>query len=177
MLNPAVNRPVADTTRWGKAQRLRNYLLLSVAVGLVWGYALLWVIAHYRIAGNETESLPDTLFIVELGQYAPTRGELVPFRIGAGVNHYPSGMIFIKRVLGVPGDVLTWQGDTAYIAGQRIGVAYSHTPRGDALARTPAGVIPANHYFVATPHPDSYDSRYQAIGFVSDQQIIGRVVW
>ena len=178
MLAQTLNNPTpATTARWHKARRLRNYLLLSVLVGSVWGYALLWVIAHYRFAGNETDSLPDAFFIVALGQHVPQRGELLPFRIGASVRHYPTGMIFIKQVVGMPGDALVWQGDTAYVGGQRVGVARSHTPSGDVLVRTPAVVIPPEHYFVATEHPDSYDSRYQDVGLVSAAQIAGRVLW
>lgn len=177
MLAQTRNNPTPVTARWHKARRLRNYLLLSVAVGSVWGYALLWVIAHYRFAGNETDSLPDAFFIVELGQYLPQRGELLPFRVGGSVRHYPTGMIFIKQVIGMPGDALVWQGDTAYVAGQRVGVARSHTSTGEVLARIPAGVIPPEHYFVATSHPDSYDSRYQDVGLVSAAQIAGRVIW
>ena len=177
MLAQTINSPTLATARWNKARRLRNYLLLSVVVGTVWGYALLWMIAHYRFAGNETKSLPDAFFIVELGQYLPQRGELLAFRIGATVRHYPTGMMFIKRVVGMPGDAITWQGDSVRVAGNLIGIAQSHNHQGEVLARTPAGLIPAGHYFVATAHPDSYDSRYQDVGLVSTAQIAGRVLW
>lgn len=168
--------------RWAKARRLRNYLGLVLLVGLVWGYALLWLAQHYRVAGNETASLPDKFFILSLtGQgirHAPlVRGSLVAFRVGFAVRHYPAGMVFIKRVVGLPGDAITWQGDSVYVAGARVGVAKLRNRFGEAMPRTPPGVIPAGHYFVATPHPDSYDSRYAEIGLPGDRDVAGDVLW
>lgn len=150
---------------------------MSLAVGLVWGAALLWFIQHYRIAGNETDSLPDRLFLVERGQYPVARGDKLAFHVGDRIRHYPVGMVFIKPVVGMPGDRITWQGDSVYVAGQAIGKAKPRNRFGESMTRTAAGVIPVGHYFVATPHPDSYDSRYTDIGLVSDSQIMGRVVW
>lgn len=163
--------------RWRQAKRVRNYLLLSLTVGLVWGYVLLWVIQHYRIAGNETDSLPDKFFLVELGRYSIMRGDLLAFHVGERVRHYPTGMVFIKRVVGMPGDRIEWFGDTVQVAGQPVGKAKPQNRFGEPLGRTPAGVIPAGHYFVATQHPDSYDSRYADVGLVQDSQRYGRVIW
>lgn len=168
--------------RWAKARLLRNYLLLSLAVALVWGSALLWAIGHYRVAGNETDSLPDKFFIVALAKAgqppAPVvRGGLLAFHVGAGVRHYPVGMVFIKRVAGVPGDRIEWRGDAVYVAGKRVGKAKHRNRFGEVMGWTPAGTIPAGHYFVATPHPDSYDSRYAEVGLVQAGQIAGEVLW
>ena len=45
-----------------------------------------------------------------------------------------------------------------------------------ALARAEAavGVIPAGHYYVYAPHKDSLDSRYALVGWISEEEIIGR---
>lgn len=133
---------------------------------MVWGAALLWVIAHYRVAGNETASLPDRFFIVEQGVHSVRRDELLAFHVGAGVRHYPSGMVWVKIVVGLPGDSIEWRGDVVTVAGKVMGKAKAVNRFGETLARTPAGIIPVGHYFVATPHPDSYDSRYQDIGLI-----------
>jgi conjugal transfer pilin signal peptidase TrbI len=168
---------MATPERLEKARRLRNYLLLSLGVGVVWGTALLWVIAHYRLAGNETNSLPDRFFIVEQGMHPVLRNERLAFHVGTGVRHYPIGMVWVKIVVGLPGDKIEWHGDEVRVAGKSIGKAQPSNHQGEPLARTPAGIIPVGHYFVATPHPDSYDSRYQDIGLIRDDQIAGRVVW
>ncbi|WMP17320.1 S26 family signal peptidase [Thiothrix lacustris] len=168
---------MATPERLEKARRLRNYLLLSLGVGVVWGTALLWVIAHYRLAGNETNSLPDRFFIIEQGLHPVLRDELLAFHVGAGVRHYPSGMVWVKSVVGLPGDSIEWHADVVTVAGKVVGKAKAVNRFGETLTRTPAGIIPAGHYFVATPHPDSYDSRYSDIGLIGDAQIAGRVVW
>ena len=152
-------------------------LLLSLAVGLVWGWVLLWVIAHYQVSLNETDSLPDKFFVVGRGYHTPVLGEEMAFRVGEGVRHYPIGMTWVKRVAGVPGDKIEWHGDVVSVGGKAIGKALATNRYGEAMARVPAGVIPAGHYFVTTPHPASYDSRYADIGLISDQQVVGKVIW
>ncbi|PZR43703.1 MAG: hypothetical protein DI537_61865 [Stutzerimonas stutzeri] len=38
----------------------------------------------------------------------------------------------------------------------------------------PVGVIQEGHYYMTAPNPDSLDSRYALVGWVSDEQIVGR---
>jgi conjugal transfer pilin signal peptidase TrbI len=42
-----------------------------------------------------------------------------------------------------------------------------------ALFPTEDGVIPPGHYFVATPNPNSLDSRYSIAGTVPQTAIVG----
>ncbi len=77
----------------------------------------------------------------------------------------------------MPGDEIIWVGDTVYVAGKPVGTAKSENRFGEALEKTPAGVIPNGKYFVATSHPDSYDSRYREMGLVADAQVAGEVLW
>jgi conjugal transfer pilin signal peptidase TrbI len=163
--------------RLAKARRLRNYVGLSFLVAIPLVFALNWVIAHYMVAGNETESLPDKFFIVERGMHPVERGELMAFRVGERVRHYPVGMIFVKRVVGVPGDEITWVGDVVYVAGKPVGKAKVQNRFGEALESIPVGAIPSGKYFVSTTHPDSYDSRYREVGLVDDSQVAGKAIW
>ncbi|VWB77838.1 S26 family signal peptidase [Burkholderia seminalis] len=54
-----------------------------------------------------------------------------------------------------------------------IGYAKPLSLAGMALFPTEDGVIPPRHYFVATPSPDSLDSRYSIVGTVPQSAIVG----
>ena len=160
-----------------RARNLRNYLGLSlgIAVVFIWGWR--WITDHYLIAGNETNSLPDAFFIVEKGRFEFKLHDKIAFVAGPSIRHYPISLIFIKEVCGVGGDRITWRSNEIYINTQRIGVAKTVNRFGEPMQHTPAGVIPPQHYFVSTPHPDSYDSRYTDVGLVDSSRIVGRVLW
>lgn len=177
MASQTLQSPDVLAVKLDKARRLRNYAGLSFLVALPLGFAMNWLVGHYMVAGNETESLPDKFFVVERGLHTVNRGELLAFHVGSDVRHYPVGMVFIKQVVGMPGDEIIWVGDTVYVAGKPVGTAKSENRFGEALEKTPAGVIPNGKYFVATSHPDSYDSRYREMGLVADTQVAGEVLW
>jgi len=41
------------------------------------------------------------------------------------------------------------------------------------LKAGPTGRVPDGCYYMGSPHKDGFDSRYAAIGFVCDRQIVG----
>ena len=45
---------------------------------------------------------------------------------------------------------------------------------GQPLAPGPTGTLPTGRFYVRAPHPDSLDSRYALLGWISESQIIGR---
>lgn len=69
--------------------------------------------------------------------HAPRRGDIIVFR-------YPENedFVFIKRVVGVPGDVLQARGGTLYVNGRALPEGYVRRVRGDAVPTEPAGPIP-----------------------------------
>jgi signal peptidase I len=128
----------------------------------------------------------------------PRRGDIVVFR-------YPEdpSVPFIKRVVGVPGDHVTYRDQTLYLNGEPVpvedeGIGFAGPLRAPALQRIEnlggrrhrilvdpraAGpgadtVVPQGHYFVLGDNRDnSRDSRYW--GFVPDEYLIGRAffIW
>ena len=91
-----------------------------------WFPLLLWVIAAhlafgraYLVALNLTESLPGTLFLVEKDVMA-ARGELMAFRWEANWP-YPRGSLFLKRLIGLPGSVVTATGRDFRVDGESVG--------------------------------------------------------
>ncbi len=133
----------------------------------------LWVsTAWVSYTLNATNSLPGTLYVIQKGA-AVHRGDLVAYRWHGGAT-YPAGTIFIKRVMGKAGDVVRSDESKYWVNGTYIGMAKSHSKAGVALVAAQPGVIPAGELFVATPHPDSLDSRYALSGNVKQTDILGR---
>lgn len=128
------------------------------------------------------------LLVYKIGK--PSYGDVVVFDVPE------EGRRFIKRIIGVPGDTIEVNGDDVLVNGEKIeepylaeAIAASHE-RGETYNglsdyfRFPNdyyqdNVVPEGHYFVMGDNrSDSKDSR--AIGFVSEDEIIGRadvVMW
>jgi conjugal transfer pilin signal peptidase TrbI len=103
-----------------------------------WFPLLLWVIAAhlafgraYLLAWNITESLPGTLFLVEKN-VMPARGELMAFRWEDNWP-YPRGSLFLKRLIGLPGSLVTATGRAFFVDGEPVGRAKEHATTGEPL--------------------------------------------
>lgn len=126
----------------------------------------------YLVALNLTESLPGTIFLIEKG-IMPQRGELVAFRWEANWP-YPRGCIFVKKLVGLPGSVVSAKGREFFVDGTPVGRAKERARTGEPLDIGPRGKITEGRYYVAGTHPDSLDSRYQLTGWVGQDQIVGK---
>jgi conjugal transfer pilin signal peptidase TrbI len=138
---------------------------------------MLWLLSHFIAIGpNRTGSLPireyPIVLVLKDGE-VPARGGLVGFRPEPN-RFYPADSLFVKRLAGLPGDRVTYEGGTFHINGMPVATTKPRAKDGQALEPGPVGVLPACRYFVATDHPDGYDSRYRDIGWVGCSQIVGR---
>ncbi len=117
--------------------------------------------------------LPFTdITIIPGGQ--PERGDIIVFE-------YPvePDKDFIKRVIGVPGDVVEIKNKDVYVNGERLEQGYTmhtenHIIPGEKTKRDNFGpvTVPENEYFVLGDNRDnSYDSRFW--GFVEDRALKG----
>jgi conjugal transfer pilin signal peptidase TrbI len=130
-----------------------------------------WVRTEMGFAINMTESLPQRFFLVRFNQ-KPKVGDFIIFK---GLEHLklPAALTFTKQVKGKGGDIVTRQERDFFINGHWVGKAKMHSLKGKPLAVGPVGMIPEGQYYVATEHKDSFDSRYQQMGWISDAQCIG----
>jgi len=135
--------------------------------------AIVYTGMHFTLGVNVTPSLPYTVCLIVKGEFTPRRGDLVAFRWPGG-GPYPAGLVFSKRVRGLPGDEVRAVGRDFLVNGQPVGRAKESSARGELLALGPTGVIPAGHYYVAGAHPDSLDSRYALAGWIRREALIGR---
>lgn len=153
-----------------KIKRLYLNLCGFVGVtGLAIGLSTIWL--TYTI--NLTHSLPGHLYVIYRG--APVeRGDLLAFRWHGGAT-YPAGTTFIKIAVGGSGDVVKRVGNAFWVNGRYIGIAKTRSKAGVPLTPAQAGVIPQGQYFVATPSPDSLDSRYALTGNIKQGDVLGKV--
>jgi signal peptidase I len=95
------------------------------------------------------------------------------------------GALYIKRVIGTPGDMVTSKNDKLYINGKNIPEPYlnnSYERKAHKLGElytnnfTLKERVPKDSYFVMGDHRDvSKDSRY--FGFVKRSALVGRVIF
>jgi signal peptidase I len=132
--------------------------------------------------------------VLELGR--PERGDVVVFRLPSD----PSTN-FIKRLVGLPGDTITYVNSRIFVNGEEVPVEPVGTWQGpgqppSVLARERLGgkahevlfipgrpsiegtfVVPEGHYFMMGDNRDnSRDSRYSGVGFVPEENVVGKAV-
>lgn len=138
----------------------------------------LWMIRdHYRIGWNLTESLPQKVFIVKVGEM-PAKGDYVAFswhpKFDSLVAPYPNEAMFIKIVAGIPGDVVQVTNREVSVNGESVGYAKPTSRTGLPLQETKPGSISNGQLYVRGTHRDSFDSRYALVGNVLVEHVIGK---
>lgn len=156
---------------------LRRPLVLTGLVLLPLGWAAADAFGKdHAFLINASPSLPHWAFWLDrkapiargsLIFFAPPQSRLIEVHFGTGAQ------LFGKRVLGVPGDVVSHQGNAVFINGRRVAERLDKTRLGIVLHQGPSGRIPEGCYYTGTAHPRGLDSRYAEIGWVCRPQIIG----
>ena len=150
------------------------------AANLAWQFALLVCIAFVvvgirpgqvsgfsmepRIASDEYVLIDALAF--RFGK--PSRGDIVAFR------HASAGRaVYIKRVIGIPGDRVAIRAGTVRVNGVALAEPYVHFRDGRSF---PEVAVPAGSYYVLGDNRgNSEDSR--AWGFVPENAFIGRAMF
>jgi signal peptidase I len=99
------------------------------------------------------------------------RGDILVFKAPPAENCGTPVKDLVKRVIGLPGDHLTSNGNTIYVNGKVLKITWTHyEPLGRAIGNV---TVPKNDYFMmGDNYPDSCDSRYW--GPVPRSDIVGR---
>jgi signal peptidase I len=133
--------------------------------------------------------------LVAIGE--PRRGDVIVFRLPSDPSTH-----FIKRLVGLPGDHVLVRDNRIFINGTPMTLTFDGTYSGDfGFAGSPLGIerfgqtahvvmfaparfaadfegtVPADHYFfMGDNRNDSEDSRFQKVGFVPDEYLVGRAI-
>lgn len=159
------------------SHKVRRWLAIGgLGLCLAGGSALAAWRDEHALLINTTQSLPNWAFWIDRSR-VPHRGDFVVFnppRTPLIVAHF--GKVpapFAKRVLGMPGDVVTREGSVVRIGGHEVARLKAFSKHGEKLAPGPMGRIPEHCYYLGTAHVDGFDSRYADVGFVCQDRIVG----
>jgi len=128
---------------------------------------------HFMIGVNISPSLPQRFFLIAKGE-AVTKGDYVAFRWHGQGGFYVGQPTFTKKVIGVAGDVVTVKGQEVFINGQLVALAKQQSSTGKPMEVAHAKVLGKGEFFVYAPNPSSLDSRYSVVGYISNDDVIGR---
>ena len=108
----------------------------------------------------------------------PDRGEIAAFRVPAPAEAWcedtRAGDIFIKRVVGLPGETVEERAGVIYVDGERLSEHYIHDERAVESSFPPTKVPAASYFMLGDDRVGSCDSRL--FGFVPRRSVEGKVV-
>ena len=193
MRNDKVQRePIVLSPKKGKFREYVEAFGIALVIALVVRTLLLQAFKIPSSSMENTLLVGDHIFVNKFiyGYHIPfTKGRVLQFKspergdIIVFVFPEDTEKDFIKRVIGVPGDVIEVRQKTVYLNGQPIREDYARfvegaDPEGLVRARDdmPAIQVPPGKYFVMGDNRDrSYDSRFW--GFVDSEAVIGKAMF
>lgn len=163
----------APAPGWGALGLLRD-----VAISIV--LAVILIVFIYQPVKVEGTSMMPALTDQErifINKYTYKLGSGTIARLDLVVFHYPydPSQSYIKRIIGLPGDIVLVDDGTVYVNGAQLNEPYVPRKYRDHIS-VAREVVPPNHYFVLGDHrSSSNDSR--AWGFVDRKEIYGKAVF
>ena len=177
-MEPTDDAPAPPKKR-SRKRGLTEWLIVLVVAVLASFLVRAYVVQTYFIP---SKSMKPTLYVgnrimvdklaVEFGHI--NIGDIVVFKAPPEVAIKCSDTVpdLVKRVIGLPGDVLTSKGNTIYVNGKPLHQKWTVYP--DLGVPIQPTTVPAGHYFMmGDNHPDSCDSR--TWGTVPRSDLIGKV--
>ncbi len=101
------------------------------------------------------------------------RGDIVVFP-------YPDdeSVLFVKRVIGLPGDVVEIIEGNVYINGEQLDEPYVSSPIIDSTRNSGPYIVPEGHLFMMGDNRgNSEDSRYWENTYLEEDKIVGKVLF
>lgn len=152
-----------------------EYAKALLQAGILAAIIIIFVAQSHLVDG---QSMENTLFdrerlMVDKLSYRfiePKRGEIIVFK-------YPKNpkSRFVKRVIGIPGDVIEIRDRVVYVNGVPLDEPYIKAPT--YYNMSPVKVLP-NHVFVMGDNRNnSLDSRFADVGQIPYELIVGRALF
>lgn len=161
-----------------RVQTVLKVWLFVVAVLLAGIVSLKLVSDKYIVSHNVSDSLPQTLFLIDKTA-SVKKGDYVAFvyhNQGAD-DPFPEGVYFTKLVVGVEGSKVTSnESRMVFVDNQYVGYAKPTSKLGVPLELIANQTVPAGSLYVMGTHKDSYDSRYARVGLIKSSDIVGKAI-
>ena len=104
----------------------------------------------------------------------PERGEIVVFDVPELAKaRCGAGGVFVKRIIGLPGELFEERHGYVFINGKRLKESYIKADRRDFMNHHPVKIDPGNYFMMGDNRQSSCDSRVW--GTVPRKNIIGKV--
>lgn len=148
---------------------LRYLVIALIAVFLLTTF----VFQIVRVDGNSMETTLHDKEFMFVTKYQYLFGD--PQRFDVVTCQYPDrgNTLFVKRIVGIPGDVVAVHGGVLYINGEAVEEPYLNTLPYYDLTET---VVEEGHYFVLGDNrARSNDSHSDQVGQLARDQIVGKV--
>ncbi len=154
-------------------------LVTYVGIILIVVIIRIFVIDPIRVDGSSMNTTLADGEIMLLNKFIYKKGDIKRFDIVVikEDDHY-----IIKRVIGMPGEVIEYRDNKLYIDGKEMSDPYPSTETDDfSIENIGHKKIPGDSYFVMGDNrAASLDSRYSEVGTVKKKLIVGRaklVIW
>jgi signal peptidase I len=157
-------------SRYKKVIRSTIYALITVAAVSVL-VATLWMPVLQIYGSSMTPTLNEGQIVISIKTTDFNEGDIVAF--------YQGNKLLVKRYIAGPGSWVNIESDgTVYVDDKKIDEPYlEEKAYGDCNIELPYQV-PDGRIFVMGDHRStSVDSRNTAVGAVSDEQIVGKIVF
>lgn len=161
-----------------KRYRLVREVIETIVLTLLMFLVINLAVQNFDVDGQsmETSLHNNERLMVDKWTYLfhpPSRGDVIVFLSPPKAGEPNTD--FVKRIIGIPGDVITIRGTTVILDGVALNETYIN-PIDQGTGGNPVQnlVVPPGEYFVMGDHrSNSFDSRFW--GFLPRANIIGRV--
>ena len=146
-----------------KIKEIISYVLIIIIVLLIKQY----IVTPIRVNGNSMNNTLENKDIMILDKISYRFSNIKRFDI---VVIKKEKEYLIKRVIGLPGDMVEYKNNELYINQEKVTEDFKHIETKDYVLEC---LIPSGYYFVLGDNrPDSLDSR--VIGLISEEEILGK---
>lgn len=168
-----------------KAGNFLKSLLADIAIAVVLASLVLVFIRPTVVRQTSMENTMherDYLIMYRLAYkgHGPERGDIIIFQSDLPNEDTGKNKLLIKRVIGLPGDVIGITDGHLYINGEEYIEDYikdGYTPAFDLPRNGETITVPEDSYFcMGDNRVDSLDSRQSSVGFVPKDVIKGKVI-
>ncbi|HUP48505.1 MAG TPA: signal peptidase I [Thermoanaerobaculia bacterium] len=139
-----------------RPKSLIRIILEPLLVALVLAMAVRTVVTIYSVPSESMAPAlqpGDRIVVTRFPGDRPERGDVIVFR-----HPFDPHRFSVKRVIGVPGDLVESAGGRVRIRGRSLPQAYGALPQGAEISPQ---LVPEGHLFVlGDNHAHSYDSRH-----------------